>query len=573
MVVKKMSSIFLVVVLLALMLAGNFFIFIPSISADNPALPNLNDYLAYFYNRYSQHLDAHGFVFKTPDYDVENFSAPDSAREILSLALYYKYRALSGEAGALVKVKQAVLDAEQELSSRPTVTLSFSDGFAEMATISLLNSFPVLFESTEKDLLYGNILKRIPVGILAADTSNRAALSAVYWQFVLNDFFQKKWISPGDYERLSKLIYEKIKKFADEDITADGWYLEGAPKKFNPHYHLISAFALLVYGELTHNPEFIVISEQMTGNLRLVSFSNGMVEARIGDRPVGLGAQFYLGVGLLNYYFGYPDYNVYLNYGSGNRFFSDPKFPDRMEYHSTVYQTEPRYHDDISFSNLAELALLLPAFDNLKINSSSKARLMPFGLAVQNSYRIVNKGASVFFDDLLVTQTKDGNFSYPQYFLPKNYHANRDLSDSDNDGLDNHEELLRGTNSNDSDSDGDGYSDGAEVRNGYNPLETLGPAINNPEFIYGKTRLSSFEAEQKEALILKAELTKKLGRARVARIQTSWSTLVNAYIYGRYTVAEIIDTIKNGPRAMHPSIPAVIWRQSENYKKFLNSKK
>ena len=206
-----MSSIFLVVVLLALMLAGNFFIFIPSISADNPALPNLNDYLAYFYNRYSQHLDAHGFVFKTPDYDVENFSAPDSAREILSLALYYKYRALSGEAGALVKVKQAVLDAEQELSSRPTVTLSFSDGFAEMATISLLNSFPTLFESTEKDLLYENILKRIPAGFLAADTSNRAALSAVYWQFVLNDFFQKKWISPGDYERLSKLIYEKIK--------------------------------------------------------------------------------------------------------------------------------------------------------------------------------------------------------------------------------------------------------------------------------------------------------------------------------------------------------------------------
>jgi len=44
------------------------------------------------------------------------------------------------------------------------------------------------------------------------------------------------------------------------------------------------------------------------------------------------------------------------------------------------------------------------------------------------------------------------------------------FQDSDQDGLSNEEEKLYGTNPNNSDTDGDGYSDGVEVKSGYDPL-------------------------------------------------------------------------------------------------------
>lgn len=48
--------------------------------------------------------------------------------------------------------------------------------------------------------------------------------------------------------------------------------------------------------------------------------------------------------------------------------------------------------------------------------------------------------------------------------------AGSDGDDPDHDGLNNAEERLYGTDPNNPDTDGDGYSDGEEVKNGYNPL-------------------------------------------------------------------------------------------------------
>jgi hypothetical protein len=45
------------------------------------------------------------------------------------------------------------------------------------------------------------------------------------------------------------------------------------------------------------------------------------------------------------------------------------------------------------------------------------------------------------------------------------------FQDTDQDGLSNEEEKLYGTNPNNPDTDGDGYSDGAEVKSGYDPLK------------------------------------------------------------------------------------------------------
>ncbi|MBI4272917.1 L,D-transpeptidase [Candidatus Uhrbacteria bacterium] len=50
----------------------------------------------------------------------------------------------------------------------------------------------------------------------------------------------------------------------------------------------------------------------------------------------------------------------------------------------------------------------------------------------------------------------------------------RTVQDSDEDGLQDHDEIKYGTDKNNSDSDGDGYRDGIEARNGYSPLSKKG---------------------------------------------------------------------------------------------------
>lgn len=370
---------------------------------------SLDQYLSYFYNRYSRNFDEHGLVFKDPGYDVPDFRAPRSAREIISLALYYKYRALDSDKLAQAKIKQAVLDADKSLSSRPAYTQSFEDAIVQLGMINLINDFPLLFSAKEKDPIFQVIADRAEAGLLAGDTSNRAALSAAYWQAILNFLYSDNIISHDRYDQLSDLACKKIQSVAATDITPDGWYLEDTPKKFDPHYHMVSALAFLAYGELSGRQYFIDLSQKMTVNLRSLSFSNGMVEAKIGNRPVGLGAQFYLVLGLLSYRFGFKDANVYFTYASGNRFFSDPQFPDRLEYHSTISKTAPDYHDDIAFSNMGELALLVPGLQQIKINNNYGGKLTIPRLNKTANYFVTNEGNIIYFGKMIVKQAADKN--------------------------------------------------------------------------------------------------------------------------------------------------------------------
>ena len=86
---------------------------------------------------------------------------------------------------------------------------------------------------------------------------------------------------------------------------------------------------------------------------------------------------------------------------------------------------------------------------------------------------------------------------------------------------------------------------------------------------YGRERLSDFREEGRQAIILKEGLEQILGKNKIGVAAKDWHTLVNAFIYGGYSVYEIADTIKNGPLAAHPTIPAVSWRKSNDYKKYL----
>jgi hypothetical protein len=64
---------------------------------------------------------------------------------------------------------------------------------------------------------------------------------------------------------------------------------------------------------------------------------------------------------------------------------------------------------------------------------------------------------------------------------------------------------------------------------------------------------------------LHAELVYRIGH-ELGVAAKDWSTLVNAYIYGGYTIDEIKNTLVYGPGLVHPTIPAVSWRKVTNYK-------
>lgn len=131
--------------------------------------------------------------------------------------------------------------------------------------------------------------------------------------------------------------------------------------------------------------------------------------------------------------------------------------------------------------------------------------------------------------------------------------------DSDNDGLANFEEYyIWKTDPYKLDSDNDGYNDLLEIKNNYNP-NGYGRYYYD-QFSYGKPRVWSPSVEKDKAAYLNAELVYRMGRD-IGVNAADWSTLVNAYIYGGYSIEEIKNTLVYGPGQVHPTIPAVNWRK------------
>ena len=158
------------------------------------------------------------------------------------------------------------------------------------------------------------------------------------------------------------------------------------------------------------------------------------------------------------------------------------------------------------------------------------------------------------------------------------YHPHlKDLpdSDDDSDGLGLLEEFENNTDPWNSDSDDDGYSDGTEVLNEYDPngagkkvkIPQTKKAKNKPAFAYGKIRLASLSQEQDLALQLRASLEEIFGKGKVPNPRKHWPKLVNSFIYGKYTAAEIAHTLKQGPGLVHPVIPSEVWRDTDGYKR------
>src|SRR4030043_574972 len=96
-------------------------------------------YTKYFYNRYSAHFDKHGLFYMVPDYGINYWKAPKTAREHMALAIYYKYRAKDGDLKALEILENALSMARREISSRPKNTQSFEDAEAIFLMVRVID--------------------------------------------------------------------------------------------------------------------------------------------------------------------------------------------------------------------------------------------------------------------------------------------------------------------------------------------------------------------------------------------------------------------------------------------------
>jgi len=80
----------------------------------------------------------------------------------------------------------------------------------------------------------------------------------------------------------------------------------------------------------------------------------------------------------------------------------------------------------------------------------------------------------------------------------------------------------------------------------------------------------SLGAEQTEAKHLKGYLDDVFKNNVPAAALNNWFTLVKAYVYGGYPLSAITQAIKFGGKTVHPTIPWSVWKNTADYKDYIN---
>jgi hypothetical protein len=383
------------IILILILLTPNLYL-VSSTKAENNNYSSLDNYVEYFYNRYSQHFDQNGLVYSIPEYGIEKLTEPQKIREWISLISYYKYRALDGDQSAQNIIRFGILKGYNELLKRGSRSQSFQEAEAHFLTIQILEKLPHLLSEKIKQNIYNVINNYLEEGIKALDTENRAIIAGTHWQYINNHLFKKRIINFNKKEYFDNLIKNKIDSAIQESINSDHWYLENNLNDFSVHYHAVSAFMLTIYGELSEETKYLNTAQRMYNNLQKITLANGEIPAEIGHRPSALGAQFYLMTGLLGYYFNDHNYMNYLSFAEGNRFFQDPNYPHRLEFHS-----DNIFNDDYAFSDIAELGSTISKLQNVPLYY--KIVLPPLEQKyLDHTFYIRNTGNEIIFENLQI---------------------------------------------------------------------------------------------------------------------------------------------------------------------------
>lgn len=349
------------------------FLPLPVLSTSSTTI-SLNDYIAYFYNKHSKFLDeTYQAQLRTWHFDIPYYEPKKRwmktnihPRYHMSAATFYTYR-LSKSPYARFLVREAVLDATIRSGKRPPFE-TFDGAIAAFLTVRLmeyeetLGGQKRLFSREEKQKILDTLSKRLFAGLPTNDTENRAALAGVYWYYTGKYLKTQGTLTPTEFKTVEIATKKKIDQSIKETLTrGDNKYREKG--LFSLHYHIVEAYMLLLYGHETGERAYIEKARAMTNVMNASARSDGFLNAHIGHRPNGIGAQGYLMAGVLNLYFkNKTRAETFFNYAYGARFFKDPKHQNRLVWYDTKAQS-PIFNDDISYANMAELALVLFARD------------------------------------------------------------------------------------------------------------------------------------------------------------------------------------------------------------------
>lgn len=372
-------------------------------AAENP-----ENQIKEIYNRYSYYLDEQyntefqTWFFAAPGYKIPEWTLASDPRHLVSLAAFYKYRALAGDPGAMKKIKSSIKKSILIQKADLEKTYSFNGAIANFLTIRLIEQIPGILNEKEMEKYHNFLAYHLPIAAEANDTENRAALAAVYWHYV------KEYLEKNNFEfepNLDEKINGKIEKSIEQTLSADFLYRENKKRDFSLHYHVLQAFLLQAYGDRTNQVKYVIYAREMTKNFYNLSFKNGLLETEFGARPDGANAQTYLLAGLLAKRFKYADYQTYLYHLTTNRFFSDQRFENRLEWHTTFEDNPVAYHDDYSFANIAELAMIQENWQNARF-PTQYFPLQNSNITKSLTFFIKNNGDKIIFIDKTVKSIK-----------------------------------------------------------------------------------------------------------------------------------------------------------------------
>jgi hypothetical protein len=397
---KKASLLLVIIILFSLVIRPGR-VFAASESS------NLDTYLKYFYGRYTKNFDSFGLQFTLPIDGTPVVKVPDSPREWMQLASYYRFRAQEGEERGIAVIRSGILSSLHDWQAHPNRKLSFADAIAAFLSIRMVEEVPGVLSPTEKDNLQVYISSIIKNAVLTNETENRALIAGAHWQYLVNYLNRSGKLTEQERAAIGVSIKAKIDTALHGCVNASNWYFEAKRKYVSPHYHAVSAYMLMFYAEQTRQAPYVKIAQAMYKNTKKISFQNGMVESKFDIRPVGLGAQFYLMQGLLGKYANDDDYRVYLTYAKGSKFFSNPLQPNALEYHSTLKGSTPVYYDDYSFVDAAEVGLVISALPGVSLQQKIQIA-KPIKKSQDPFFSIWNTGTAVTVNARTFSMNRNG---------------------------------------------------------------------------------------------------------------------------------------------------------------------